>query len=70
MDKCVKCNKQLLLRRKFYKYHGKKKGSFELTEGKVYCKKCYNSMYFLKEPNNEEFCELVIKIREKNIKKH
>jgi tetratricopeptide (TPR) repeat protein len=58
MDKCDRCKKLLLLRKKNYVYPGKRKGSFELTDEKIYCEKCINELY----PSKEVVSKIAIKI--------
>ena len=65
MVKCDNCKKRLLLRKKFYDYHGKQRGSFELTDEKVYCKKCYDKLSPQRDPKR---CELLLKIADRNYK--
>ena len=63
--KCKKCNKNLFLfRKKYYDYRGKKKGSFEITDEKVYCEKCFNSFNSDIEPKAEVLADYIIKMKE------
>jgi tetratricopeptide (TPR) repeat protein len=64
MIRCNKCNKPFLLKKKYYDYKGKKKGSFEITNEKIYCKKCFESLYSNDEPNIEDVGDMIIKMRE------
>jgi len=51
-----------LLRNKLYDYPGKQKGSFELTSEKVYCEKCYESLFSKKDPSIDDTAQLVMKM--------
>jgi tetratricopeptide (TPR) repeat protein len=64
--RCAKCGKKLgILSKKYYIYPGKKKGSFEVTDEKVVCKKCLEEHSSIWDKNDEaklkDFFELVIR---------
>src|SRR3989338_6082044 len=64
--KCEKCNKNLFFfRRKYYDYMGEKKGSFEITNEKIYCRSCFYSFNSDEEREAEVIATHLIKMHEK-----
>ena len=68
MIRCDKCNKPFFLKKKYYDYKGKKKGSLEITNEKIYCKNCFDPLYTHDKLNVESVEKMVIEMLEENYK--
>ena len=68
MVKCENCDKRIIFKKKYYEYPGNKKGSFEITEHKTYCKKCFDELFHSSNENTEDTGKLIILMHEEKFK--